>query len=112
MRQLPEPITHTSLALDALDALARLVREDAVGQLRRREGAMARLGSEQGALMLDWVDAVPSLLADRARLEQMEAEAGDLLAQGVRHVIWAGTGGSGRSAQVLRALGFCGNGIT
>ncbi|HEX5571352.1 MAG TPA: hypothetical protein VFX31_08200, partial [Ktedonobacterales bacterium] len=45
----------------ARDAMARLIREDAVGQLWRRDGAMARLGSEGGALKLDWVAAVPWL---------------------------------------------------
>jgi glucose-6-phosphate isomerase len=70
---------------------------------------MARLGTEQDIPMLDWVDAVPRLLADRAQLEEIEAEARQLLARGVRHVIWAGMGGSVLAVQVLRALGFCGS---
>ena len=47
----------------AQEALARLAREDAIGQLWRREGAMARLGSEGETLKLDWVHAIPWLLA-------------------------------------------------
>ena len=35
--------------------LTRLLEEDAVGQLRRRDGKMAELGSENGELKLDWV---------------------------------------------------------
>ena len=41
----------------AREALARLIRDDALGQLWRREGEMARLGSEGDALKLDWVAA-------------------------------------------------------
>lgn len=109
MRQMSEPMSVPSRSTEALD---RLVREDAVGQLRRRDGAMARLGSEQGTPMLDWVEAVTRLLADQSQLEEIEAEARQLLARGVRHVIWAGMGGSVLSVQVLRAMGFCGGGPT
>ena len=38
---------------DTLSALQQLVEEDAVGQLRRRDGLMATLGSEDGTLKLD-----------------------------------------------------------
>ncbi len=56
-------------------ALQQLIAEDAVGQLRRRDGLMAALGSENGALKLDWVEAVARLLADPDVLEGVEAEA-------------------------------------
>jgi len=72
---------------------------------------MARLGSEDGELKLDWVDAVPRLLADPERLEEVEVEARDLLAS-ARHIVWAGMGGSVLAVQVLRALGFCGGAVT
>ena len=42
-------------------SLRRLIQEDAVGQLRRRDGLMAVLGSEDDALKLDWVEGVPLL---------------------------------------------------
>ncbi len=103
---MPEPVFH------ATATLARLVREDAIGQLLRRDGAMARLGSEQGALMLDWVDALPCLLANQERIEQAQAEAPALITRGVRHLVWAGMGGSALTVQVLRALGFCDGGLT
>lgn len=88
-------------------ALARLVADDTIGQLRRREGAMAQLGSEGATPKLDWVEAVPWLLAHPERLAEVEDEARSLLERGVRHVIWAGMGGSVLTVQTLRALGYC-----
>ncbi len=89
-------------------ALRRLVEEDAVGQLRRRDGLMAALGSENGALKLDWVEAVARLLADPDALEGVEAEARAIRARGIRHIIWAGMGGSVLTVRVLCDLGFGG----
>jgi hypothetical protein len=88
--------------------LHRLIAEDAVGQLRRRDGQMATLGSEDGALKLDWVEGVARLLADPARLAAVEAEARAIRERGIRHIIWTGMGGSVLTVRVLRDLGFCG----
>ena len=88
-------------------ALERLVAEDAVGFLRRRAGKMAELGSENGALKLDWVEGVARLLADPTGLETVEAEAQALWEQDIRHIIWAGMGGSIITVRVLKQLGFC-----
>jgi len=87
--------------------MQRIVREDAIGQLRRRHGEMARLGSEDGALKLDWVEGVARLLQDTQLLAQIEAEASDLWNQGIRHIIWSGMGGSVITVRVLADLGFC-----
>jgi hypothetical protein len=103
------PPTPSMPALDV--ALARLAQEDAVGQLRRRAGKMLVLGSENGDPMLDWVEAVPRLLADSVGLELVEMEARQLVARGIRHVIWAGMGGSVLAVRVLRSLGFCGDAV-
>src|SRR5437764_9039701 len=96
-------------------ALRRLIEENAVGQLRRQEGLMATLGSEDGALKLDWVEGVARLLEDPTRLEQVETEAREIWERGIRHIIWAGMGGSVIAVRVLTDLGFCsdqqGNGI-
>ena len=92
--------------MTAAEAMARLGSEDAIGQLRRRDGEMARLGSEGGARKLDWVEMVPWLLAPPEAREQVEREATALIARGVRHVIWAGMGGSVLSVHVLCALGY------
>src|SRR5947209_12388016 len=93
---------------DAIEAvLQRFVLEDAVGQLRRREGMMARLGSEGGEVKLDWVEGVARLLADPAKLEEVENEAWDIRQRGIRHIIWAGMGGSVIAVRVLTELGFC-----
>ncbi|MGZ3618144.1 MAG: hypothetical protein ACXVAV_14230, partial [Ktedonobacteraceae bacterium] len=62
-----------------LSALQKLIDDDAIGQLRRRDGMMATLGSEDGTLKLDWVDGVARLLADPTMLEDVEAEAKDIL---------------------------------
>lgn len=88
--------------------LRQLIEDDAVGQLRRRDGLMATLGSEDGALKLDWVEAVGRLLADPAKLAEVEAEARDIRSRGIRHIIWAGMGGSILTVRVLRDLGFGG----
>lgn len=88
-------------------AMRRLKDEDAVGQLRRRDGQMAVLGSENGELKLDWVEGVARLLADQDKLEQVEDEAIQLWQQGIRHIIWAGMGGSVLTVKVLSKMGFC-----
>jgi hypothetical protein len=91
----------------AESALQHLIEDDAVGQLRRRTGFMAALGSEDGVLKLDWVDGVSRLLADPSDLERIEADARAIWQRGIRHIIWAGMGGSILTVRVLHALGFC-----
>ncbi len=88
-------------------ALQQLIKDDAVRQLRKPKGLMATLGSEDGALKLDWVEGVQRLLADNAMLEQVEAEARAIWERGIRHIIWAGMGGSIMAVRVLTDLGFC-----
>jgi len=88
-------------------ALQQLIEDDAVGQLRRRDGLMATLGSEDGTLKLDWVEGVARLLANPTQLEEVEAEARDIWQNGIRHIIWAGMGGSVIAVRVFCDLGFC-----
>lgn len=88
--------------------LQRLLTEDAIGQLYRREGRMGQLGSEDGILKLDWVDGVARLLAHPDWLETVEAEARAIWEQGMRHIIWAGMGGSIITVRVLVEMGFGG----
>lgn len=90
--------------------LQRLIAEDAVSQLQRRDGQMASLGREDGALKLDWVEGVARLLADPERLAELEVEARTIRDRGIRHIIWTGMGGSVLTVRVLRDLGFCGGG--
>src|SRR6266516_1592107 len=90
-----------------LSALQKLIEEDAIGQLHRRDGLMATLGSEGAELKLDWVEGVAHLLADPVMLEEVEAEAKDIWQRGIRHIIWAGMGGSVLTVRVLCDLGFC-----
>ena len=89
-----------------LSALQKLIDDDAIGQLRRRDGLMASLGSEGTELKLDWVEGVARLLADPTMLEEVETEAKDILQSGIRHIIWAGMGGSVLTVRVLCELGF------
>ena len=89
-----------------LSALQKLIDDDAIGQLRRRDGLMATLGSEGTELKLDWVEGVARLLADPTMLEEVETEAKDILQSGIRHIIWAGMGGSVLTVRVLCELGF------
>ena len=88
-------------------ALQQLIKDDAVGQLRRRDGLMATLGTENGALKLDWVEGVARLLAEPSLLEQVEAEARAIWQRGIRHLIWSGMGGSVLTVRVFCELGFC-----
>jgi hypothetical protein len=85
-----------------------LIKDDTVRQLRQQQGLMAMLGSEVGTLKLDWVDGVQRLLADNAMLEQVETEAREIWERGIRHIIWAGMGGSIMAVRVVTDLGFCG----
>src|SRR5215472_2406209 len=89
-----------------LSILQKLIDDDAVGQLRRREGLMATLGSEDGVLKLDWVEGVARLLADPIMLEAVESGAQDIIQRGIHHIIWAGMGGSVLTVRVLCELGF------
>jgi hypothetical protein len=91
----------------AFSALQQVMEDDAVKQLRQQKRLMATLGSENGSLKLDWVEGVQRLLADDAMLEQVEAEARAIWQQGIRHIIWAGMGGSIMAVHVLTNLGFC-----
>lgn len=88
--------------------LQRLIAEDALGQLRKREGRMAELGSEEGVLKLDWVEGVARLLANPDWVETVEAEARAIWERGIRHIIWAGMGGSIITIRVLVEMGFGG----
>lgn len=88
-------------------SMQRLIDEDAVGQLRRHAGPMAQLGSENGEIKLDWVDGVERLLANPDLLATVEEEAREIWRRGIRHVIWAGMGGSIMAVRVLTNLGFC-----
>ena len=88
-------------------SLRRLIDENAIGQLRRQEGLMETLGSENGAVKLDWVEGVARLLEDPSRLEQVETEARAICNRGIHHIIWAGMGGSIITVRVLTDLGFC-----
>ena len=88
-------------------ALQHLIEDDAVGQLRRRDGLMATLGREGSALKLDWVEGVARLLAHPTQLEEVEAEARDIWGRGIRHMIWAGMGGSVIAVRVFCDLGYC-----
>ncbi len=97
----PDTITNSNTALQ------RLVAENAVGQLRQNTGVMARLGAEDGELKLDWVEGVLRLLADDSQLESVERDAQALWERGIRHIIWAGMGGSIITVRVMAELGFC-----
>lgn len=98
-------MTNQNAATSSL--LQQLIDDDAIGQLRRRDGLMATLGSENGVPKLDWVDGIARLLADPTALETLEAEARDIRQRGIRHIIWSGMGGSVIAVHVMRDLGFC-----
>src|SRR5262245_43514536 len=82
--------------------LLRLAAEDILGQLLRREGTMAELGREGGDPKLDWVDGVEKILDHPEWLIAAEREAHEILQLGIRHIIWAGMGGSVQTVYLLK----------
>lgn len=81
--------------------LDRLLREDALGQLLEGTGAMAELGQEAGDRKLAWATQMAWVLDHPDRLASVEETVRSLRRDGVRHLIWAGMGGS---VQVVRTL--------
>lgn len=92
---------------NATSALQRLIAEDVISHLRQGTGTIAQLGSENGDLKLDWVEGIARLLANDTQLEGVEQDALALWQRGIRHIIWAGMGGSVITVRVLVELGFC-----
>jgi hypothetical protein len=90
----------------AEELVAALARDDVLGQLLERAGTMRGLGSEGGEPKLDWIDGVERALASPELVAQCEVEARALLERGIRHVLWAGMGGSVQIVHVLRRLGL------
>ncbi|MDH7569266.1 MAG: hypothetical protein QHJ73_06740, partial [Armatimonadota bacterium] len=87
-------------------AVRRLAEADVLGQLLRREGRMRELGTEAGDVKLDWVDGVEKSLQHPEWLAEAEAEALQILRQGVRHIIWSGMGGSVQTIYALKGMGY------
>lgn len=89
------------------DARVRQLAEaDFLGQLLERRGRMRKLGDEGGDIKLDWVDGVEQALAHPEWLQALATEAQDILAAGIRHVIWSGMGGSVQTVYCLKRMGF------
>ena len=84
----------------------RLAADDILGQLLRRDGRMAELGTEGGDIKLDWVDGVEKALQNPEQLSAAEREAQDIVDQGIRHVIWSGMGGSVQTVYALARMGY------
>ncbi|MBI3944792.1 MAG: hypothetical protein HY321_02660 [Armatimonadetes bacterium] len=93
-----------SAAVDMV--VRRLAEADIPGQFLRREGRMRDLGTEAGDVKLDWVDGVEKALQHPEWLAEAEAEAAQIVRQGVRHVIWSGMGGSVQTVYALKGMGF------
>src|SRR5437763_649908 len=92
---------------DAVEALLERLRgEDALGQLIERRDAMARLATEGDDVKLDWVDGVAWTLDHNEVLDELERQLAELSARGIRHLIWAGMGGSVQTVHVLKRLGL------
>src|SRR5688500_1902370 len=86
--------------------VSQLAGEDALGQLLRRYGRMAELGTEGGDIKLDWVDGVEKALDNPDQLAAAETEGAGIVQQGIRHVIWAGMGGSVQTVYALKRMGY------
>ena len=100
------PLASLELATeDVASVIARMVHEDAIGQLLERRGRMAELATEAGDVKLDWVDQVAWALDHPDVVEGVER-----LAQSIRerfaHVIWSGMGGSIQAVHTLKGMGL------
>ncbi len=93
--------------MECTEVLQRIKQEDAIGQLRRREGRMAELSGENGEVKLEWVEGIARLLASPYRLAMLENEGRDLWGRGVRKIIWAGMGGSIMAVRTLIEMDYC-----
>ena len=89
-----------------LALVRRLADDDALGQLLRRDGRMAELGTEGGDVKLDWVDGVEKALSSPDQLAAAEEEGASIVRQGIRHVIWSGMGGSVQTVYALKRMGY------
>jgi hypothetical protein len=100
------------ITLDGADApevgeiVERLAAADVLGQLLRRDGRMAELATEGGDVKLDWVDGVEKGLGAPGQIETAEQEGADIVAQGIRQVIWSGMGGSVQTVYALKRMGY------
>ncbi len=87
------------------EALERLAREDVLGQIIDRRGAVAALATEAGDVKLDWSDHVAWALDHPESIQGVED-----LARAIRsrfdHVIWSGMGGSIQAVHALVGLGL------
>lgn len=80
--------------------LARIAQADVVRGIIRRDPTIDGRWLEGGASM-DWFDATRVLIEQPELLHAVEREADEIVAAGVRHVIWAGMGGSVVAVQAL-----------
>lgn len=91
---------------DITAAVNRLAEEDIFGQMLDRSGPVAKLGTEGDDVKLDWVDGIEKALANPQWLADVENEAAGILRQDIRHIIWAGMGGSVQTIYSLKRLGL------
>ena len=103
----PRRITLTGADSPEVDSLvSRLAGEDVLGQLLRRDGRMAGLGTEGDDVKLDWVDGVEKALSAPEQLTAASAEGEDIVKRGIRRIIWSGMGGSVQTVYVLKRMGY------
>src|SRR6266536_3131839 len=99
----PHAITLEGAHSPEVDELVRrLAAEDVLGQLLRRDGRMAELGTEGGDVKLDWVDGVEKALNAPDQIAEVEQEAQGIVDQGIRHVIWSGINNSIQTIHTLQ----------
>ena len=86
--------------------LDRLRNDDVLGQLLERRGRAAELATEAGDVKLAWAGGLAWLLDHPEALATIEGVAADLRRSGIRHLVWAGMGGSVQTVHALAGLGF------
>ena len=83
----PRRITLTGADSPEVDSLvSRLAGEDVLGQLLRRDGRMAGLGTEGDDVKLDWVDGVEKALSAPEQLTAASAEGEDIVKLSLIHI--------------------------
>ncbi|HEV7213853.1 MAG TPA: hypothetical protein VGP33_01915, partial [Chloroflexota bacterium] len=106
MQNEAEVVLRGSESAGADARVRQLANEDLLGQLLERHGRMRELGDEGGDIKLDWVDGVEQALSHPEWLEELASEARDILAAGIRHIIWSGMGGSVQTVYCLKRMGY------
>ncbi|HEV2952832.1 MAG TPA: hypothetical protein VG015_01930 [Candidatus Dormibacteraeota bacterium] len=101
-----DPIFETKSDPRIVALVNRLESEDVLGQLLERRGTAAQLATEGGDIKLGWLDQLAWVVEHPNSIATVEASVAAIRDRGIRHLIWAGMGGSVACVRVLEQMGI------